>query len=235
MAPTTSKTLIRFIESDADLYEGTVHLSSVCPVMAQLATKVKLPPLRRMKGGFSGLVQIVLSQQLSVAAANTIEKRLTDRLKKLTPDAVLRARSTTFRACGVSSPKIRTLKALAKAVKSGVLDFKKVDKSLPDHARDTLMQISGIGPWTSDIYIMFALGHADGFAPGDLALQEAARLAYGWKKRPDSERLEKYARQWAPWRGVAARLLWHYYAQIREARKLEKKNKKPAVIRKKAA
>ncbi len=222
MAQAGQNSVIRFIETEADLAEGAAYLSQLCPILAQLAETISLP-LRRRKSGFASLVSIVLAQQLSVAAADTIEKRLVARLKKLTPDTILKARSTSFRACGVSAPKIRTLKALAKAVKSRELDFKKVDTAHPELARDMLTKVSGIGPWTSDIYIMFALGHADGFAPGDLALQEAVRMAYGWKKRPDPDKLEGHARQWAPWRGVAARLLWAHYAQVKKAKKLAEK------------
>jgi DNA-3-methyladenine glycosylase II len=235
MARQDQKTLIRFIESDSDLMEGTAYLSSICPVMAQLVVDVKLPPLRRSSGGFAGLASIVLAQQLSVAAADTIEKRLIACIKKVTPDAIMKARPAILRACGLSDAKVKTLKALAKAVKSGSLNFKKLDRLEPDLAREMLTQITGIGPWTSDIYIMFALGHADGFAPGDLALQEAARISYGWKKRPDAARLEKYAVQWSPWRGVAARLLWARYAQIRDAKKFAKKAAKPAKPMRKAA
>ena len=133
----------------------------------------------------------------------------------MTPRKVLSARETTFRACGVSGPKIRTLKALATAVKTGELDFTFLETASPEEAREMLTKISGIGPWTSDIYVMFCLGHADGFAPGDLALQEAAKLAHGWRKRPDVKKFEKHARKWSPWRGVAARLLWANYAQLR--------------------
>jgi len=226
MAREIHKTLIRFIESDADLMEGTAHLAQTCPVMAELVTAVKLPPLRRSKGGFAGLASIVIAQQLSVAAADTIEKRVITKLKKITPDNILKARTPTLRSCGLSGGKIKTLKAMAKAVKSGSLNFKQVDTAPPELARDMLTCISGIGPWTSDIYIMFALGHADGFAPGDLALQEAARVAYGWKKRPDALKLDKHARQWSPWRGVAARLLWARYAQIRDEKRAPDKVKK---------
>lgn len=235
MAQESRKALIRFIESDIDLMEGTAHLAGICPVMAQLAVDVQLPPLRRSKGGFAGLLSIVLAQQLSVAAADTIEKRLITKLKKITPETILKARSNTLRSCGLSGAKVKTLKALATAVKSGELNFRKLDNSEPEIAREMLTRVSGIGPWTSDIYIMFTLGHADGFAPGDLALQEAARIAYGWKKRPDVVKLEKHSRLWSPWRGVAARLLWARYAQIRDAKKLARKAAKLSKPLRKAA
>lgn len=219
------RSAVRSIKTIADLKEGCVHLSQACPVMARLVGETELPPLRRRKGGFESLVNIVISQQLSVAAADTIEGRLRGRLRKITPDKISRAREPMLRSCGLSGAKIRTLKALAKAVKTGKLDFKFIDTAPVEDARAVLTSITGIGPWTADIYIMFSLGHADGFAPGDLALQEAARLAYGWKARPDALKLEKHAALWSPWRGVAARLLWSYYSKARAESKGQAKTR----------
>lgn len=215
----TNKMSPRLIQSDADLAEGCAHLSQACKHMARLVGTIKLPPLRRRAGGFEALVSIVISQQLSVAAADTIEARVKARLKEITPEKILRARDETLRACGLSRPKIRTLRALARAVNTGALDLSVVGKAPAEEARTLLTSVSGIGPWTADIYIMFCLGHADGFAPGDLALQEAARLACKMRVRPDAKRLERQARRWAPWRGVAARLLWAHYAEMRALRK----------------
>jgi DNA-3-methyladenine glycosylase II len=75
--------------------------------------------------------------------------------------------------------------------------------------------VVGIGPWTADIYIMFCLGRADGWAPGDLALQIAAQRALVLAERPDKDEMMALAERWRPWRGVAARLLWAYYAAVR--------------------
>ena len=82
----------------------------------------------------------------------------------------------------------------------------------------TLVAIPGIGAWTAEIYAMFALGRADVFAPGDLALQEAARLVFGLEARPSERALRAMAEAWSPWRAVAARVLWAYYrvAKTRE-------------------
>jgi len=84
------------------------------------------------------------------------------------------------------------------------------------HAR--LTAVKGIGPWTADIYLMFCLGHADAFAAGDLALQEAARLAFDLEARPTARVLAELAERWRPWRGVAARLLFAYYAKTKQGR-----------------
>ena len=82
----------------------------------------------------------------------------------------------------------------------------------------TLTAVSGIGPWTADVYIMFCLGRADGWAPGDLALQIAAQQALELDERPDNGRMLELAERWRPWRGVAARLLWAYYAALKAKR-----------------
>ena len=115
-----------------------------------------------------------------------------------------------MRAAGLSRPKIKTLRAVAAAVKDG-LDFDDLASRDDAEVRARLVSISGIGPWTSDVYLMFCIGRADAFAPGDLALQEAARLLMGLDARPSADELEVIAERWRPWRGVAARLLWSYY------------------------
>jgi DNA-3-methyladenine glycosylase II len=85
-----------------------------------------------------------------------------------------------------------------------------------DRAHAALTALHGIGPWTADIYLLFCLGHADAFPSGDLAVQEAARIAFGLRNRPDAKRLTKLAEAWRPWRGVAAHLLWAYYHAVKK-------------------
>ncbi len=85
-----------------------------------------------------------------------------------------------------------------------------------DQAHAALTALHGIGPWTADIYLLFCLGHADAFPSGDLAVQEAARIALGLRKRPDAKALTKMAEAWRPWRGVAAHLLWAYYHAVKK-------------------
>ena len=88
-----------------------------------------------------------------------------------------------------------------------------------DAAHAALTALHGVGPWTADIYLLFCLGHADAFPSGDLAVQEAARIAFGLRKRPDAKALTKIAEAWRPWRGVAAHLLWAYYHVGQAARR----------------
>ena len=164
-------------------------------------------PLRRRSDGFSALLSSIVSQQVSVASANAIWGRL--QAAGLTEDPLaLAARSDDdLRACGLSRQKIRYARGVAEAG----LDWQAL-RDLPDEAViETLVALPGIGRWTAEIYAMFALGRADVFAPGDLALQESARLLFQMETRPKEKELRTMAEDWSPWRAVAARLLWAYY------------------------
>lgn len=176
------------------------------------------PPLRRREPGFAGLVWIIVSQQVSTASANAIFKRVEANLAPLNAANILAADDAALRACGLSLPKMRALRALAQAVDDETLDLAGLAALAADEAHRALVAVKGIGPWTADIFLLFCLGHPDAFPAGDLALQEAARLALGLKKRPDAKALNKIAERWRPLRGVAARMLWAYYRAARQGR-----------------
>ncbi len=168
-------------------------------------------PLRRRDPGFAGLAAIIVSQQVSVASASAIMGRLEARIAPLEAARLAAAADEDLRGCGLSAPKIRALRAAAEAVAAGSLDLEGLAAFDAADAHDALMTVKGIGPWTADIFLLFCLGHPDAFPAGDLALQEAAKLALSLKARPDAARLERIAERWRPWRGVAARMLWAYY------------------------
>jgi DNA-3-methyladenine glycosylase II len=128
---------------------------------------------------------------------------------------VRRARTAKLQRVGLSAPKIRTLKAIAKAVHSGAIDFTALDSMSADDAHAMLTATHGIGPWTADIYLLSCVGHADAWPAGDLALQEAARIGFALATRPRAQEMTALAEPWRPWRGVAARLLWSYYRAIK--------------------
>jgi DNA-3-methyladenine glycosylase II len=124
---------------------------------------------------------------------------------------VRRARGAKLARAGLSAPKIRTLKAIAKAIDRGDLDLPALVKKPPDEAHAALTAVHGIGPWTADIYLLFCLGHADTWPAGDLALQEATRLLLALNTRPTAKEMGSLAECWRPWRGAAACMLWTYY------------------------
>lgn len=198
--------LMRIIVSDADVAEGAAHLARIEPRFAHALRQTGPLPLRRRKDGFEELLAAIVSQQISVAAANGIWRRM--KAAKLTgPRKVLWASEDELRACGLSRQKVRYAKALAEAR----IDFKALRSAPTEDVIGILTEVPGIGVWTAEIYAMFSLGHADVIASGDLALQEAARKLFDLPERPKERALREMAEGWSPWRSVAARALWAYY------------------------
>jgi DNA-3-methyladenine glycosylase II len=199
------------IETAADIDEGVAWLCRIEPRFCTAREAVGAVPLRRRPGGFAGLMRIVVAQQVSVTAAEGIWRRVeaagADRA-----DRVVALSDEALRACGLSGAKARCLRAVAAA---GV-DYDSLATRPEGEARAVLTALPGIGPWSADIYLMFCVGLRDVFAPGDLALRESARLLFDLDERPDSTALAAMAEPWSPWRGVAARLLWAYYAKAKQ-------------------
>lgn len=206
----------RIIVDEADIREGMRALKRKCEVMRRLHGIAGDPPLRRHAPGFAGLARIIVGQQVSVASADAIWKRFESVAVPMTADAVARLTDDDFRVAGLSRPKIKTMRAIAEAVGGG-LDLEALTVIDESVARERLLSISGIGPWTADIYLMFCAGRADVFAHGDLALQVAAQMAFELDRRPTADELAALAQRWSPWRGVAARMLWAYYRVARQS------------------
>ncbi|WP_065334189.1 DNA-3-methyladenine glycosylase family protein [Tritonibacter mobilis] len=199
-------TVGRIIETPACVAEGAAWLSAQDPRFADALALTGPLPLRRKPDGFAQLLSAIVSQQVSVASANAIWNRLS--AAKLTgPRKILWASDEDLRAAGLSRQKIRYARALAGAR----INFKALRDVPTADVVTELTQVSGIGIWTAEIYAMFSLGRADVFAPGDLALQESARLLFDLPERPKERALRDMAAAWSPWRSVAARLLWAYY------------------------
>ena len=200
------------ITDEASLAEAVVALEARDPEgIGHMLAVAGPPPLRLREPGFAGLAAIVMSQQVSVASANAIHARLAAAFDLLDPAAIAGASDEALRACGLSGAKVKTLKAIAAAIVAGVIDFDALAAMPASEAHAALCAVHGIGPWTADIFLLFCLGHPDAWPVGDIALQEAARIALNLRKRPDPARLTKIGEKWRPHRGVAARLLWAYY------------------------
>jgi DNA-3-methyladenine glycosylase II len=200
----------RLIETEADLKDGIRALRRKCAIARLMHDAAGVPPLRRRPAGFEGLSRIVVGQQLSVASAAAIWGRTAALVDPFEAPRLLATPEEMLRGAGLSAGKIRTLKAVADAVQRG-LDLEGMSEASEEDVHGALTAVTGIGPWTADIYIMFCLGRADGFAAGDLALQVALQMAAGLEARPSAKELAEFAERWRPWRGVAAHLLWAYY------------------------
>jgi DNA-3-methyladenine glycosylase II len=205
-----------FIHTEADLDRAVAGLIDADPRFAAVLARAGRPALRRRPDGFSGLASIVVAQQLSTASARAIWERLNQAFDPFDHGAVLRARSARLARAGLSAPKIRTLKAVARAIDRGKLDLPALARKPADEAHAALTALHGIGPWTADIYLLFCLGHADAWPTGDLALQEATRLVLALKARPTSKEMGPLAEGWRPWRGAAACMLWTYYRKAKQ-------------------
>ena len=196
----------RIIETEADILEGCDWLASAEPRFGRALELTGTPPLRRREGGFAALLHTICAQQLSVAAADSVWTKLCA-ANADDPAIILTLTEDSLRECGLSRPKARYATALAEAA----IDYPALATMPEDEAIAVLTAVKGIGIWTAEIYLMFSIGRADVFAPGDLALQEAARMLFDLPERPAEKALRQQAAGWSPWRGVAARLLWAYY------------------------
>lgn len=197
----------RIIETDADVHEGMLALSAMCPRMKAAYALTGPLPLRRRADGFAQVLSAIVGQQVSVASAAAVWSRI-EAAGFNTPAAVLAASDDELRAVGLSRQKFIYARALSLAD----IDYIALRDMSDEAVIKTLVAVKGIGPWTAEVYAMFSLGRADVFAPGDLAMQEAARSLYDLPERPKEKAFREMANAWAPWRAVAARLLWAYYA-----------------------
>lgn len=201
----------RVITTDDDIAEGTQWLCDREPRFRKVADLTGPWPLRRRGDGFDALRDAILGQQVSVAAASAIRGRV-EAAGLGTPAAIAVASEEDLRGCGLSRQKVRYLQALARAG----IDFDAL-RAMPDEAvMEVLLPLPGIGRWTVEMYLIFALGRADVFAVDDLALAEAARLLFGLEARPKRKEFHERAALWSPWRAVAARGLWAYYAAMKQ-------------------
>ncbi len=197
---------VRTIETDADVAEGAAWLAAAEPRFAAALALTGPLPLRRRPAGFGPLFSAVVSQQVSTASAMAIWARL-EAIGAHEPTGLLAASDADLRTAGLSRQKI----AYGRAIAGAGLDFDTLGR-LPDaELVATLTALKGIGVWTAEIYAMFSLGRPNVFAPGDLALQEAAARLFDLEARPSEKALRAMSLAWSPWRAVAARLLWAYY------------------------
>jgi DNA-3-methyladenine glycosylase II len=196
----------RIIATEADVAEGAAWLAGACPRLRAALEASGPVPLRSRPDGFGALLGAIVSQQVSVAAAEAIHGRLRG-AGLVEPAPILAATEEEMRACGLSRQKVRYARALAEAE----IDWAALRARSTEEVVAELTAVPGIGRWTAEIYATFSLGHPDAFAAGDLALQESARLLYDLPERPKERALRELAEPWRPWRAVAARLLWAYY------------------------
>ncbi|MEX1994655.1 MAG: hypothetical protein WD929_08335 [Steroidobacteraceae bacterium] len=203
----------------ASLAAGVRALTRRDRALAGLYRQNGLPPMWARRPGFATLVHIVLEQQVSIVAARSLYRRVRERIGGMTPETILRTGALKLHRLGLTRQKASYCHGLATAVRDGSLDLSDVARAPDAAGRDALLALRGIGPWSADIYYLMALRRPDVWPVGDLALAVALHEVMGLPARPDARAQEDLCARWAPWRSVAARLLWHYYLGTRRPKR----------------
>lgn len=207
----------QYFKSQDDLEAAMRALVAQDSRLAPVLAASGMPTLRQRAPGFAGLASVICGQQLSTFAAAAIWARIVEAFDDPAHHHFRAARSDRLRRLGLSNAKIKTLKFIANEIHHGRLDLARVADAPADEAHDMLTALHGIGPWTADIYLLFCMGNADAWPAGDLALQEAIRVALGLKERPNVKEMADIGETWRPYRGAAAHLFWAYYRVTKRA------------------
>ena len=197
--------------NEASLAEAVETLCQADANLGVVVARYGSPPLWAREPGFATLVHIILEQQVSLASAKACFDKLKTTLPDLNPESFLTLDDGTLLQIGFSRQKTRYARILAKAINDGSLDIDGLMLSVDDLVFAQLTALTGIGPWTANIYLLMALGRPDIWPAGDLALEVALQKLLGLDHRPRGAEFQNLAEAWRPHRAVAARILWHYY------------------------
>jgi len=213
-SPRFGADLVGVIYAPENLDEGIEALAGEL-VFRAILDRAGVPRFRRRRNGFPTLLHIILEQQVSIDAAAAMHRRLSGLCHPLAPAPFLALDDATLRACGFSRQKMDYARRLAEAVASGAFDFEGLAAAEDNAALAALVALKGIGRWSAEIYLIFALGRSDIWPAGDLGLQLAVADCLGLDNRPGERELRDIGDRWAPWRSVAACLFWQSYLHAR--------------------
>lgn len=193
------------------LHNGVRDLTGRDPDLAAVVERHGPPPLWVRRPGVASLIQIILEQQVSLVSARAAYRRLREELSEVTSETIAACGVEGLRRLGVTRQKARYCCELAERIAAGELDLHRIARAPVAEARAELMRVTGIGPWTADIYLLMVLCKPDIWPMGDVALLTALQHLRRLRHRPTPGQAAEHARGWAPWRAVAARILWHGY------------------------
>jgi len=202
------------ILSQDTLNEGLQFLSAQDPDLARVLTRHGPPNLRSQPPGFPALLKIILGQQVSRSSAASTYQRLCDAIGPPEPASFQSLDDEALRAIGFSRQKSRYGRELASAILDGRLQLDRLADRNDDDVRAALTALPGIGPWSAEIYLLFALRRSDAWPASDLGIIVGAQKVKGLPARPSRQELDAMAENWRPWRGLATFILWHGYQMM---------------------
>jgi DNA-3-methyladenine glycosylase II len=204
---------------DADLHAKAIAELSSRDVQLRGVIEVHgAPPMWTREPGFATLVYLILEQQVSLASAKAAYDKLLAEVKQLTPGRFLKLTTRQLKRVGFSRQKMLYARILAKEMATRRLKLPALHAMDDESVRVRLTALKGIGPWTAENYLLFALRRPDVWPAHDLALQIAVQQVKGLRKRPTAEKLGKMSEVWRPWRSVATRIFWHHYLSTRRTK-----------------
>lgn len=197
--------------TDETYHRGISELGMQDSYLADVVSRWGSPPFWTHAPGFPGIVIAILGQQVSLESAQAAFTKLENAIGSVNPEEFLSLDDDTLRAIGFSRQKASYVRGVAHGIMGGEIDLEVLESMDDDDARKSLMEVRGIGVWTADTYLLFALRRPDAWPSGDLALAKAIQELRGLATTPGSEEVDRIADHWRPWRAVAARILWHHY------------------------
>ena len=201
------------LATPANLRKAMAHLAENDPQLAPVIERAGMPTIRPHSNHYEALISSILSQQLSVKAAEAIERRFLELFGGAlpTPVQILTKDEETLRGIGISYAKARYMLDLAAHINDGRLSFDKIKKMPNDEVIAMLTDVKGIGEWTAHMYLMFCVGRLDVLPVGDLGIKNGVKKLYRLRDQPDAAKLREVARKkkWAPYESVASWYIWH--------------------------
>ena len=194
-----------------DIVAGLDAVAKRDKAIAKALERAGYPGPRLRERGYRTLLRTIVGQQVSVAAAASVWRKLEALLgEEMPPEALLAEEFEALRACGLSRQKQGYARSLCELVASGELDLHNLPAD-DEEAIEQLTRIKGIGRWSAEIYLLFAEGRADIWPAGDLAVQAGLAKILGLEERPSEKATRELAEAWRPHRGAIAILTWHCY------------------------
>ncbi|HLL61118.1 MAG TPA: DNA-3-methyladenine glycosylase [Candidatus Nitrosocosmicus sp.] len=186
------------------------HFKKVDPILYSCAKKVEIYEGNDLPDLYSHLCDAIISQQLSEKAGTTILNRFKALFPNniITPEKVQELTVEEIRQAGLSYSKVSYIKDLAQKIVDKEVELNKLHEMNEDDVIKELTKVKGIGPWTAEMFLMFALKRDDVFSCGDLGLKRAIQKMYGFTKEPTTEEMLKISQKWSPYRTYACRILW---------------------------